>query len=162
DELLAGTEWLARPYTPPNYVHGYQAYVCLFQPETPGLDNVANLHDRRNKLMGTLQDKGIATRQGTHAPVFQGYYARKYGFRSPLVQVSAIMYRKLDNASGLLNDYGLRCAVASDLSEVIDRVAAVIIATPPGSHYALAQFALNHDVHVLLEKPMTVRYADAL
>jgi len=82
--------------------------------------------------------------------------------RSPLVEVAAVVDRKLDNAAGLLKDYGLHCALASDLSEVIDRVAAVIIATPPGSHYALAQFALNHDVHVLLEKPMTVRSADAL
>jgi len=28
-----------------------------------------------------LEEKGIATRQGTHAPVIVGYYAEKYGLR---------------------------------------------------------------------------------
>jgi len=28
-----------------------------------------------------LEAKGIATRQGTHAPVVLGYYAEKYGLR---------------------------------------------------------------------------------
>jgi dTDP-4-amino-4,6-dideoxygalactose transaminase len=31
--------------------------------------------------MQALEDRGIATRPGTHAPVLQGYYARKYGLR---------------------------------------------------------------------------------
>jgi dTDP-4-amino-4,6-dideoxygalactose transaminase len=40
--------------------------------------NVDRLHKRRNDLMMRLEEKGISTRQGTHAPVIQGYYARKY------------------------------------------------------------------------------------
>jgi dTDP-4-amino-4,6-dideoxygalactose transaminase len=32
--------------------------------------------------MAGLETKGIATRQGTHAPVLQGYYAEKYGLQS--------------------------------------------------------------------------------
>ena len=39
------------------------------------------LHQRRNELMMQLEMKGIATRQGTHAPVLQGYYAEKYALR---------------------------------------------------------------------------------
>ena len=79
DEQLRRVEWLTTPKTPKDYVHGYQAYVCLFRPETPSLNNLKNLHDRRNELMARLQDKGIATRQGTHAPVIQSYYRQKYG-----------------------------------------------------------------------------------
>jgi len=82
DEELAGTGWLSLPYTPSGYVHGYQGYVCLFRPEVPSLSNVHSLHERRNKLMTSLQEKGIATRQGTHAPVVQGYYTKKYGLRA--------------------------------------------------------------------------------
>jgi dTDP-4-amino-4,6-dideoxygalactose transaminase len=81
DEMLTNREWLEIPTVPEGYVHGYQAYVCLFQPEEPTLKNVDRLNGRRNKLMMRLEEKGIATRQGTHAPVIQGYYAEKYGLR---------------------------------------------------------------------------------
>ncbi|MDQ3918806.1 MAG: DegT/DnrJ/EryC1/StrS family aminotransferase [Acidobacteriota bacterium] len=81
DELLAGVEWLRTPPVPAGYVHGYQAYVCLFQPETTSLGNVGRLHERRNELMAGLEEIGIATRQGTHAAALQTYYAEKYGLR---------------------------------------------------------------------------------
>lgn len=81
DELLAGLEWLRPPKTPDGLVHGYQAYVCLFAPEEPTMDNVERLHERRNALMTELERRGIATRQGTHAPVLSGLYARRYGLR---------------------------------------------------------------------------------
>lgn len=81
DELLADLEWLATPLVPAGYVHGYQAYVCLFRPEHPTLANVERLHEQRNQLMSYLEDRGISTRQGTHAPVTVGYYAHKYGLQ---------------------------------------------------------------------------------
>lgn len=81
DELVSDVDWLRLPLTPEGYVHGYQAYVCLFQPEVPTLANVASLHQVRNALMTRLEEKGIATRQGTHAAALQTYYADKYGLR---------------------------------------------------------------------------------
>jgi dTDP-4-amino-4,6-dideoxygalactose transaminase len=78
DELLAEVEWLRTPVVPPEDVHGYQAYVCLFAPEEPSLDNVAELHGRRNRLMRELEQHGIATRQGTHAVVLTQYYGERY------------------------------------------------------------------------------------
>lgn len=81
DESLAEVEWLATPIVPEGYIHGYQAYVCLFRPEAPNLGNADRLHQQRNELMMQLEDKGIATRQGTHAPVILGYYAEKYDLR---------------------------------------------------------------------------------
>jgi dTDP-4-amino-4,6-dideoxygalactose transaminase len=78
DEILSLVSWLAAPFVPDGYVHGYQAYVTLFSPEAPTLQNVETLHEQRNTLMMTLETQGIATRQGTHAPVILGYYAQKY------------------------------------------------------------------------------------
>jgi len=78
DEELASVSWLALPKVPDGCVHGYQAYVTLFRPEEPSLRNVAALHDRRNGLMAALEAKGIATRQGSHAPVLQRFYGRTY------------------------------------------------------------------------------------
>ena len=79
DDMLTAVEWLETPLVPEGYIHGYQAYVCLFCPTEPTIDNVEQLHQRRNALMMRLEAKGIATRQGTHAPVILGYYAEKYG-----------------------------------------------------------------------------------
>lgn len=81
DEALAGLDWLERPVVPEGNVHGYQAYVCLFRPERPSLENVEGLHRRRNAVMERLEELGISTRQGTHAPVIQGFYRDKYGLR---------------------------------------------------------------------------------
>ena len=81
DEMLAGLDWLVTPKVPAGDVHGYQAYVCLFRPEEPSLANVEKLNERRNTLMTRLDEVGIATRQGTHAPVTLGYYAKKYSLR---------------------------------------------------------------------------------
>ncbi len=81
DRALAGLPWYRIPKTPTGFVHGYQAYVGLFQPEHPSIKNVGMMHDRRNRLMADMESKGIMTRQGTHAPVLLGYYRDKYGYR---------------------------------------------------------------------------------
>jgi len=81
DEMLRSIEWVELPEVPKGFIHGYQAYVCLFRPQEPTLTNVDLLHQQRNDLMIRLEKKGISTRQGTHAPVIQGYYARKYHLR---------------------------------------------------------------------------------
>jgi dTDP-4-amino-4,6-dideoxygalactose transaminase len=81
DQLLGEVEWLETPLVPEGYVHGYQAYVCLFRPDAPTLDNVAALNRRRNELMTRLESEGIATRQGTHAAALVGYYKEKYNLR---------------------------------------------------------------------------------
>jgi len=38
---------------------------------------------------------------------------------------------------------------------------AVVIATPPASHYAIARDCMEHGLHVLVEKPITLNSADA-
>ncbi|MFL5482621.1 MAG: DegT/DnrJ/EryC1/StrS family aminotransferase [Gemmatimonadaceae bacterium] len=81
DDLLDGVEWLQLPLSHADYVHGYQSYVCLFQPEEPDLTNCEQLFDTRNQIMGDLEEKGIITRQGTHAPPHLHYYAEKYAIK---------------------------------------------------------------------------------
>jgi len=78
DQLLSNYDWIIPPLVPENYAHGYQSYVTLFCPEVPSLKNVDRLHVRRNNVMASLDAKGIATRQGTHSPIIQSYYAEKY------------------------------------------------------------------------------------
>lgn len=80
-DALAGVEWLALPRVPDGDLHGWQSYVCLFRPEQPTLQNVDRLHAHRNAVMAAMEAQGIATRQGTHAPVIQKFYAGKYGIR---------------------------------------------------------------------------------
>jgi len=45
------------------------------------MERVSVLNEKRNELMDRLADRGIATRQGTHAVHTLGYYKRKYSLR---------------------------------------------------------------------------------
>jgi perosamine synthetase len=78
DEALADVEWLDAPLVPDGHVHGYQAYVCLFRPEEPTIENVHRLHEERNRVMAGLEEHGIATRQGTHSPILTPLYSERY------------------------------------------------------------------------------------
>ncbi|HEY4604833.1 MAG TPA: Gfo/Idh/MocA family oxidoreductase [Blastococcus sp.] len=51
--------------------------------------------------------------------------------------------------------------LASDLDDVLDRLDAVVIATPPGSHANIALQAIGAGKHVLVEKPLTTSVEDA-
>ena len=93
DGGLAAVPWLSTPVTPAGYQHGYQAYVCLFRPEVPSLANVDRLHEWRNRVMLRLEERGVATRQGTHAPVLQGFYRNKYGIAREAFPQSTIADR---------------------------------------------------------------------
>lgn len=82
DELLKAASWLKTPVIPDGCQHAYQSYVCLFRPEPVSIRNVERLHERRNVFMTELESRGVATRQGTHAVVNQGYYRRRYDLRA--------------------------------------------------------------------------------
>jgi predicted dehydrogenase len=51
-------------------------------------------------------------------------------------------------------------ATVTSLDEALDRVDAVLVATPPASHYAVAMQALRAGRHVLVEKPMATSVPD--
>jgi len=93
DDALGDLDWLDVPIVPEGYVHGYQAYVCLFRPEEPVLANLASIERQRNALMAELEECGIATRQGTHAAALTGFYRRKYAIEPEHFPNAAIAER---------------------------------------------------------------------
>lgn len=81
DAMLRDLDWLRPPARHDDYGHGQQSYVCLFQPSMPTLANIDSLFAMRNRLMHALEQQGIVTRQGTHAPPHLHYYRERYGYR---------------------------------------------------------------------------------
>ena len=43
------------------------------------MDNFEEFHNKRNEIMFNLEEKGIITRQGTHAVAHLNLYREKYG-----------------------------------------------------------------------------------
>jgi len=92
------SKFLIPPYVPKGYKHGYQSYVCIFtggeniddlinfNPNTNTNTNtlkhlkqkIDKINIKRNIFMKKLEEKGIATRQGTHAVHTLDYYKTKY------------------------------------------------------------------------------------
>lgn len=81
-EELNSLGWLIVPEEPPGYVHAYQSYVCLFNPDDTihNPDRLEWAYQIRNRLMNFLYEKGIATVQGAQAIHIVSYYKEKYGF----------------------------------------------------------------------------------
>lgn len=85
NNILSNFPELIIPFVPDGYIHGYQNYTCIF---TNGedisnltLDKVKRINIKRNIFMKKLEEKKIATRQGTHAIHTLGYYKKKYKFK---------------------------------------------------------------------------------
>lgn len=93
DEALVDLEWVRPPSVPEGEVHGYQAYVCLFRPEEPTLANLDELNRRRDALMTEMEERGVATRQGTHAAALTAFYAERYGLTREQFPNAAIAER---------------------------------------------------------------------
>jgi len=90
NQRLREMDWLKAPVVPNGFTHGYQSYCCLFKPEQTlaavlkqDQQAINKLHQERNTLMAALEEKGIATRQGTHAVHIQQVYREKYHY-SPM------------------------------------------------------------------------------
>lgn len=121
DRLLQDLSWLQTPHVHAHCRHTYQSYVCLFTPEVPSPTNVDRLHEQRNEVMRILEQRGIATRQGTHAVTMQGYYQNKYdidgrdypkAFMADRLSISLPLYPQMTDEE---QDY-----VVSNLHEAID------------------------------------------
>lgn len=69
------------PIEPTGYFHTYQSYVCMLDLATLKLQGTAEGGIFRNELLQRLEDKGIATRQGTHAVHMLDYYKNRFGYK---------------------------------------------------------------------------------
>ena len=78
NKKLKKITWLKLPKVKKNLRHGYQSYVCLFEPEKITKENINKIRLKRNKFMDYLHNKGISTRPGTHAVHMLNYYKEKY------------------------------------------------------------------------------------
>jgi perosamine synthetase len=77
DDALSKFSWLVPPKRSESFVHGFQAYVCLF--EGPEISDIPEVNRKRNAFMDHLQQCGVSTRPGTHAVHMLSYYREKYG-----------------------------------------------------------------------------------
>lgn len=73
-EQLADVAWLRLPEEPQGGRHAWQAFVTWVDPEKAPMP--------RNEIMDLLQQKGIATRPGTHAVHMLGVYRDRYGIEA--------------------------------------------------------------------------------
>lgn len=87
---------LIPPYVPEGYKHGYQSYVCIFTAGenikdlllTTGFhthsqlkEKIDRINIKRNIFMEELEERGVSTRQGTHAVHTLEYYKNKYNLK---------------------------------------------------------------------------------
>ncbi|MEQ3549118.1 Gfo/Idh/MocA family oxidoreductase [Pseudonocardia nematodicida] len=101
--------------------------------------------------------------EGVHvAVVGYGYWGSKHVrvlCSMPSVAVTVVDEHTGRLAEALSRHPGIR--VAEHVHDVLDDVDAVVVATPPGSHAAVALAALDAGCHVLVEKPLTTTVPDA-
>jgi len=77
---LADIAWLRMPEVPEHYDHAWQSFVTVVTEEAPL---------SRDDLMARLQERGIATRPGTHAVPELAYYRERFGFTPGQFPVAA-------------------------------------------------------------------------
>jgi perosamine synthetase len=81
---LKSLDWLINPNKPSGYIHSYQSYVCLCNPDDiihkGKIVSIKHASKKRDELMGYLARKGIATVAGAQAIHNASYYKQKYGF----------------------------------------------------------------------------------
>jgi predicted dehydrogenase len=86
------------------------------------------------------------------------FHAQKYAASD---QAELIAVCDLDEAAGLAVAEETGSRFLADFRQLADSVDAVSIAASTSAHHMLSKFFLEHGVHVLVEKPMTVTSAEA-
>jgi predicted dehydrogenase len=86
------------------------------------------------------------------------YHAQKYA-RSEHAELIGVC--DLNETAGLAVAEETGCSYFADHRKLPDQVDAVSIAATTSAHYELSHFFLEHGVHVLVEKPITVTSTEA-
>lgn len=81
--------------------------------------------------------------------------------RVPGIVLATVHDRELSAAQQAASKY--RCGIAENIREICHdpSIDAVLICTPPATHYEIAKTCLAHGKHILCEKPFTVSEAQA-
>ncbi|UTA46732.1 Gfo/Idh/MocA family oxidoreductase [Simiduia sp. 21SJ11W-1] len=86
------------------------------------------------------------------------FHAQKYA-SLPNSNLVAVVDANPENSQAISREHG--CEALTDYRELFGRVDAVSIAAPTVYHYQIAKDCLEHGIHVLIEKPITVTVAEA-
>ena len=86
------------------------------------------------------------------------FHAQKYA-ALPDSELVAVCDANAENAQKIGNELGVEAL--TDYSQLFGRVDAVSIVVPTQKHYEVARACLENNIHVLLEKPITVTVAEA-
>jgi predicted dehydrogenase len=78
----------------------------------------------------------------------------------PDAELAALVDPVLDRIDGLARRFGIAPRLARDVTEVLDRVDAAVIATPNDSHAPIALACISAGVPVLIEKPLAASLSD--
>jgi predicted dehydrogenase len=89
---------------------------------------------------------------------FGQYHANKFA-EAKGVEFLAAVDRHPGRAAEIAGRHNV--AALTDYRELLGKVDAVSIATPPASHYPIARDFLEHGAHVLVEKPITETVEEA-
>lgn len=92
------------------------------------------------------------------AGVFGGHHAAKYAALSG-VDCAAIFDIDPERSAALARRVGGRAY--SDIDAFLEKVDVVTVAAPASAHFEIARRALERGKHVLIEKPIALRLADA-
>jgi UDP-N-acetylglucosamine 3-dehydrogenase len=79
----------------------------------------------------------------------------------PEIRLVALVDSSGDRAEKLVRHFGLDCKVSTDYRTVLGEVDAVLNSLPNHLHAPITLDALNAGVHVLCEKPLAIKSADA-
>ena len=86
------------------------------------------------------------------------FHAQKYAALAE-TELVAVVDSYQPHAQTIAQQY--YCEVLQDYRKLIGKVDAVSIVTPTTTHYEISKFFLEHGVHCLIEKPITVTVAEA-
>ncbi len=86
------------------------------------------------------------------------FHAQKYA-SLPNSHLVAVVDANADNCNAIAAQHG--CEALTDYRDLFGRVDAVSIAAPTVYHHQIAKDCLEHGIHVLIEKPITVTVAEA-
>ncbi|QHX36640.1 Gfo/Idh/MocA family protein [Spiroplasma sp. BIUS-1] len=82
--------------------------------------------------------------------------------KNPNCKVVCCYSRDKMRAQGLIRSHKLYAKAVDSFDQMLDEVDAVYIASPNGLHYEQAKYFLAQQKHVLLEKPLTLSFNQAL